>query len=176
MHVEIDDGHARQTMRGAGVQSSDRRVVEEAEPHGARGLGMMAGRANGGEGILDHACHHDIYGSDGRAGGSQCGFSAAGTHGGIGVKVDGVTFLWTDRQHHFDDRFRVNAHQLFPRGARRLLPHQTLEFRSVQCFEHGAQTGRGFGMIGAGIVLQASGMSNQSRCHVRWSRGPDGAG
>ena len=53
--VEIDDGDALDAMGRLGVAGGDRRVVEEAEAHRRRRLGVVAGRPGGDEGVVDAA-------------------------------------------------------------------------------------------------------------------------
>ena len=53
--VEIDDGDALGAMGGLGVAGGDRRVVEEAEAHRRRRLGVVAGRPRGDESVVDAA-------------------------------------------------------------------------------------------------------------------------
>ena len=55
MDVEIDHGDALIAVRLARVQRADRDVVEQAEAHGARRLGVVAGRPDGAEGVGDLA-------------------------------------------------------------------------------------------------------------------------
>src|SRR3546814_17561737 len=50
MHVEVHHGDAAQAVRLTCMQGTDRDVVEQAEPHGAVRLGMVAGRPHGAEG------------------------------------------------------------------------------------------------------------------------------
>ena len=52
MDVEIDDRDPLDTVLLLGVARRDRRVVEQAEAHRRRGLGVMAGRARGDEGVV----------------------------------------------------------------------------------------------------------------------------
>ena len=51
MHVEVDDRHAFRPVHRLRVPGRDRHVVEEAEAHRGRALGMVAGRAGAHEGI-----------------------------------------------------------------------------------------------------------------------------
>ena len=51
MHVEIDDRGALDAVALLRMARGDGGVVEQAEAHRPRGLGMMAGRAHGDEGV-----------------------------------------------------------------------------------------------------------------------------
>ena len=62
MNVKIDDGDPLGIILGAGVQPGDRDIVEDAEPHCDRPLGMMATWTHGTEGILCIARHHLVDG------------------------------------------------------------------------------------------------------------------
>ena len=53
MHVPVDDRDALGAMRLLRVPGGDRGIVEEAEPHGAGPLGVVAGRAHRREGVPD---------------------------------------------------------------------------------------------------------------------------
>ena len=52
MDVEIDDRHPLGIMADAGMECGDGGIVEQAETHGAAGFGMVAGRADGAEGVV----------------------------------------------------------------------------------------------------------------------------
>src|SRR3546814_7162775 len=66
MDVEIDHGDAFQAPAVAGMPGADGDVVEQAEAHGLGRLGMMAGRADGAEGVARLTLHHGV--DDGTAG------------------------------------------------------------------------------------------------------------
>ena len=85
MHVEIDDGDALGAVLLLRVAGGDGDVVEQAEAHRPRGLGVMAGRARGDEGVGGLLAHHLVDRMDGAAGRAQRRLEAAGRHGGVGV-------------------------------------------------------------------------------------------
>ena len=87
MDVEIDDRRALGAMLVLGVARRDRGIVEQAKAHRARGLGVMAGRADGDEGIGGLAGHHLIDRVNRAAGATQRGLETAGRHRGIGVDL-----------------------------------------------------------------------------------------
>ena len=58
--VEIDDRDALDAVGRLGVARGDRGVVEEAEAHRRRRLGVMAGRPRGDEGVVDAPAHHFV--------------------------------------------------------------------------------------------------------------------
>ena len=86
MHVEIDDRHALDAVAVLRVARRDRRVVEQAEAHRPRRLGVMAGRAHGDEGVRRLLVHHLVDRVHGAAGAAQGGLEAARRHRGVGVE------------------------------------------------------------------------------------------
>ena len=86
--VEIDDGDALDAVRRLRVPGGDRRVVEEAEAHRRRRLGVVAGRPCGDEGVVD-AAHDDLVDGECRsAGRAQSRFEGAGRHRRVGIELD----------------------------------------------------------------------------------------
>ena len=78
MHVEIDHGHALGAVLCAGVLGGDGHVVEQAEAHGARRLGMVPRGTHGAEGVVGGARHDLVDGVDRGAGGAQRRIPALG--------------------------------------------------------------------------------------------------
>ena len=77
MDVEIDDRDAVDAVLLLGVARGDGDVVEQAEAHRPRGLGVMAGRARRDEGVRGAAGHHLVDGVHGAAGRAQRRLEAA---------------------------------------------------------------------------------------------------
>ena len=71
VHVEIEDRHALEAVHVQRLAGADRDAVEQAEAHGALGLGVMAGRAQRAERVVGLAADHGIDRGDRRAGGAQ---------------------------------------------------------------------------------------------------------
>jgi len=65
MHVEIDDGGARNAVMILRVARGDRGIVEKAKAHRPRGLGVMAGRTRRDKGVGGFFPHHFVDGADG---------------------------------------------------------------------------------------------------------------
>ena len=86
MHVEIDDRGALDAVLSLRMARGDRRVVEQAEAHRPRGLGVVAGRAGGDEGVGGLAGHHLVDRVHGAAGRAQRRLEAARRHRGVGVE------------------------------------------------------------------------------------------
>ena len=91
--IPIGDEDAVDAPGFAGVAGGDSGVVVDAEAHAAGGGGVVAGRADGGEGVADMALEDGIDGGEGGAGGEAgdfWGFRAnVGVAGGEGSGVAG---------------------------------------------------------------------------------------
>ena len=77
VHVEIDDGDALGGAAGDGVVRGDRDVVEQAESHRGRLLGVVAGWANRAERVARPAGRDLVDGEAGRAAAAQRGVHGA---------------------------------------------------------------------------------------------------
>ena len=87
MDVEIDDGDAPGPVRRARMQRRDRGAVEQAEPHGAFRLGVMAGRARRDEGVLRLTGVQRIHRRAGAACSAQACFERMRAGEGVGVEL-----------------------------------------------------------------------------------------
>ena len=67
MNIKIDDCHAADAVFALGVTGGDRGVVEEAEAHRLRHLGVVAGRAHRDERILMLPGHDSVCRGHGTA-------------------------------------------------------------------------------------------------------------
>ena len=81
MDVEIHDRDALRAMDGDGVPRGHGGVVEEAEAHGRRAFGMVAGRPHGDEGVVHVAAHDFVH----RLAGAADGVNAASSVPGLMV-------------------------------------------------------------------------------------------
>ena len=77
MDVEINHRNPLQTMNRACAECSNCHVVEQAEPHGAARLGVMARRADGAERGQWATAKDGINRSDNGPGGTQRGITRA---------------------------------------------------------------------------------------------------
>ena len=127
----------------------------------------MAGRADGGERVVHRAAHDQVDAMHTSARRAQRRLGAAGTHGGIGVDVDGVAFLGPDRQDGFDDARGMHPDQLLHGRLGRLFPDKAGELRRVERPQHRAQPVGAFRVIRAGIMLQAGRMGDQRGGQIR---------
>ncbi len=85
--VPVDDRDALGAMGALGVAGGDDGVVEQAEAHGLVGLGVMARRPDGAEGIGRLAGEHRVDREAGRAGRVRGGLEAPRRNPGIGVDL-----------------------------------------------------------------------------------------
>ena len=148
MHVEIDDGRALEPVALLRVARRDRGVVEQAEAHRPRRLGVVAGRAHGDEGVRRLLVHHLVDREHGAADAAQRRLEAAGRHRSVGVdaapwpRLPGGGARGSPRHSPSDGRARRSracAH-------RRLLARQDLEPLVLQRLLDGAQAIRPLGM------------------------------
>ncbi len=84
--VPVEDGHPGRRA-AAGVRRGDGRVVDQAEPHRPRPLGVVPRRAAGAEGAVDLAVDHGVDGRQGGAGRQRGGVEADVVDGRVGVEV-----------------------------------------------------------------------------------------
>ena len=87
MDVEIDHRGALGAVLALGVAGGDRGVVEQAETHRPRGLGVMAGWPHGDEGVGGLARHHLIDRMHRAAGGTHRRLKTSRRHRGVGVDL-----------------------------------------------------------------------------------------
>ena len=87
VNVEIDDGDAFGAVLLARVETGDRRVGEQAEAHGAVGLGVVSRRAHLAEGVGSLAGDDGVDRSEAGADGAQAGLPGAGGDDGVAVDV-----------------------------------------------------------------------------------------
>ena len=154
MDVEIDHGHAGGAVLGAGVQRRDGHGVEQAEAHGTVGLGMMARRAHGAEGVAGFAGGNLVDGVDGGTGGPESGIPTLGREDRVGVEPFMVAF-GDRRLDHVDIAVRVNALDCGDVGQRGLLALQILEGGRRQRVVDGAQAIGPLGMANARVMQEA---------------------
>jgi len=157
MDVEVDHRDPLKPMDGAGVKRADGDVVEQAEAHRPRGLGVVAGRADGAKGVGGLARGHRIDRGADRACRAQRRFARARRERRVGIEVH-TPGCRNARQHHFDISGRVRALERLACGLRGLAPVEGGELRGVERIEHRAQPGRAFGMKRPGIVFETGRM------------------
>ena len=166
MHVEIDDRRAFDVVAVLRVARRDRRVVEQAEAHRPRHLGVMAGRTHGDEGVRRFLVHHLVDRPHGAAGAAQCRLEAARRHRGVGVEPHhAFAFRRRGVADRLDVIHRVAERDDLERRHRRLLARQHLEPLVLQRLLDGAQAIRPLGMAERGEVIEAGGMAEEEGGH-----------
>ena len=166
VNIEIDDGDALGAVLGAGVEPGDGGVGEQAEAHGAVGLGVMAGRAHLAEGVGGFAADDGVDRGETGADGAQRCLPGAGGHDGVAVDVARV--LERARRngaHFFQMRLRVREQDLLLDilAQRRLGALQAVEHLMRQHLVDGAHAVGALGVPGAGVVL-SEGRVRQKEC------------
>ena len=165
MDVEIDDGDAADTVNGAGMGGADRDAVEEAEPHGAGGFGMVAGRAHGAEGGLRLARHERIHRRRRSARGPQRGLLRSGRGDGVCIEAH-MAALRHVVEHKVHIVPGMDALQGLPPGLRRRAALKAGEIRPVKRGGDRAGPGRALGMAGAGVMAGGGIVDEEQRGHV----------
>ena len=160
MHVEIDHRYAVGAVLGARMQRGDGDLVEQAEAHGARRLGVVAGRAHGAEGVVGFAFHDLVDGMDGGAARTQSRLPASRRDDGVGIEPCVVTCR-NGGANHLDIGFWMQKLDGRELGERSLLALERLEGRRGERVVDGAQTVRPLGMAVTRIVQQAGRMGEQ---------------
>ena len=151
-------------MRGAGMQRRDRHGVEQAEAHGAGGLGVVARRAHGAEGVLGGAGHDLVDGMDRGAGRAQGCLEAAGRDDGVGIEPVMVA-LGDRRAHRLDIGLGMEPLDHGEIGARGLLTREIMKALVFERVLDGAQAVGPLGMAEARIMLEAGRMGQKQGCH-----------
>ncbi len=155
VNVEIDDGDAFGTVLLARIKPGDGGVGEQAEAHGAIGLGMMAGRSHLAEGVGSLTVDDRVDCGEAGADRTQGRLPRAG--GDDGVAVDVARMLERalgDGAHFGEVRLGMRQQDLLLDivAQRRLVAHEILEDVVRQHLVDGAHAVRPLGMAGAGVV------------------------
>ena len=143
----------------------DRRVVEQAEAHRRRGLGVMARRSRRNECIRDLLSHHLIDRLACPARRTQHGLERARRHRGVGIEPHHA-FLRRGLAHLLDVVHRMRERDHLQARHRRLLARERLEFLMLKRALDRAQTVRPLGMPHRHQVIEASGVAEQERGHA----------
>ncbi len=156
MDVEIDDRRALGAVLALRMARRDRRIVEQAEAHRPRGLGVMAGRADRDEGVGGLAGHHLVDRMHRAAGAAQRRLEAAGRHRGVGIDLH-QALLRRGLLHGGDVVHRMAERDGVEARGRRFDADQRLEGVRGQRALDGAQPIRPFRMPGRREVIEAGG-------------------
>ena len=172
VNIEIDHRDAPQAMVPARVRSTYGDVVEQAESHGPVWLGVVAGRADGGEGILRGTAEDRVDRRRDRARGAHRRIAGCGAETGIGVEIGGSRLR--HRLQNTIHVFRaVHQKQSVARRQRGLDPGDGTgrdgprRLPPLQAIEHRLEPGRRLGMPRSGVVIDATRVGKNDRGHVR---------
>ena len=166
MHVEIDDRRAHNAVMFLRVPRRNGGIVEQAEDHRPRGLGVMAWRPRGDEGVGGFFGQHFVDGVNGAAGGAQGRFEAAGRDRSVGVELDQALRRRRIAQLR-DVIHRVTQRDGLERRPRRLHARERLEFLRLERARDGAKPVGPLGMTVRGEVFETGGVADEKRGHKR---------
>ena len=91
MHIEISDRDARHAMHFLRMARGNRGIGKKAEPHGPRGLSVMARWARGAKSVSDRPGANRIHRGHRRASAPQGSLNTAMGHDGIGIQSHAIT-------------------------------------------------------------------------------------
>ena len=145
VHVEVDDRHALRVIAVAGVMCGNRRLVEEAEAHGAARFRMVARRPQRAEGIVGLSPEHRIDGSGCRPHATQCRLQRSRRHHGIGIEIL-EAFGGRNRAQPLQVLIGMRAQDVLVTAQRRLAPFEVAEMRARQNLVHRLDAVHAFGV------------------------------
>ena len=167
VHVEVHDGYALDA-HGPRVRGRHRHVVQEAEPHGPVGPGVVAGRARQGgtrpDRALDHGLHHREHTA------CRAASRANAVHAVVRVGIQ-VALAPAQALQMGDERLVVHPRQLL--GTR--LPNLHGHPRRRRAPDGGARGPKAlgpFGVVRAGTMLVEGRIVDQERPRALQRRRP----
>jgi len=168
--VEIHDRDALGTVADTGVVGCDGGVREQAEAHGAVGLGVVPRRAHLAERVGEAARHHLVDRIEPGADGAQGGVHAAGRHHRIAVEVHAAVALLGDLARPLDAvqvilGMHAQDRVLHVVAQRRLGASQCVVALMRQHLVDGAHALRPFRMAEARVVVEEIGVCDQQCGH-----------
>ena len=152
-------------MPRLGVARRDGDVIDQAEAARNGRRGVMAGRADRGEGRLRLARHHRVDRQDGGTRSMLHGRRAAFAHHRVAVDMDALAGRRPHAQDRLDIVLRMDARHRLDRGRRRGGAHEAGERRILQRGQHRLQALGPLGMMWPGIVVEERGMADQQSRH-----------
>ena len=167
MHVEIHHGDALEPVPLLRMAGRDRHIVEQAEAHGSRGLGMVAGRAYAHEGIGGALGDHLVDRERGAARPAQRRLEAARRHGGVGIEPH-QPLLGRGRLELGDVIERVAEPDGLEGGEGRLHAGEVLELLLLERLLDGTQPIGPLRMAGRRQVIEAGRMGDVQGGHDRY--------
>jgi len=158
--VPIKHGDALDPCR-AGVACRHRRVVHEAEAHGARRLGVMSGRAAEAEGRFEIACEHRVHRRGRRARRDDGGVIAPFAHDR--VEVDRAAPRLAQLPDRGQERGRMHPLEVGLRRGAGLLDRR---LRRPDRLHHGVDPGRPLGMRSRIVLAEEVGHVTRKRLRL----------
>ena len=165
VHVEIHDRDALGVVRLLRMARRDGGIVEQAETHRRRGLGVMAGRAGRDECVRGFASHHLVDRERGAAGSPHHRLERARRHCGVAVDPHHALFR-RGIADVLDVIHRVCERDHLDRRHRRLVAHQSLKLLVLQRALDRAQPVRPLGMTLRREVVETGRMAQQQCGHA----------
>ena len=159
MHVEIDDGDAREPVMPERVMRGGSDIAQKAESHRRLAFGMVPRRARRAKGVGRLAREHEIHRPDRRARAAPRGPEAARREPRVGVDLARAQFGRVAAQ-IVEIGFRMHPQQVRLSGERRLDAHQV---HTLKRTEHGVEPRHLLGVAGGRGMVETVGMG-QERC------------
>ena len=128
-------------------------------------FGVVAGRADGGEGVLRLARHHRVDAAHGGADGVHLRLPRPRRGDGVGIDA-GQPLLGDRGADVLDEALRMRERDHLRVGRGRLLPHERVEGLVLERRGDRAQPVRAFGMADRREVLQEDRMVQEKGRHV----------
>ncbi len=175
MHVPIDDQQPLEAVACAQVARADGDVVEQAKAHGPIRLGVVAGRPNEREAVVDVARHDRVEDREVAAGGEARGLVRPRRRRGVGV--EGEEPLPRRRHDPLDVLAAVIQRQLA--GGRRPRPERDQPVAPTvgERLGYDPDALRALGMPWTGVVRLITRVENERGAHAAPRHtGPDRAG
>ena len=166
--VPIDDCDALGAVRRLRVAGRDGGVVEEAEAHRLRALGMVAGRPHGAEGVGGLPGHHPVDRRHGGADAAQHRLVGARRHHGVGVDLH-EALARSGVRDGAHVRLGMGEQQAGGVRLRRLHPPQRRKTLLRDRLLDRADAVGPFRMAGGRLVLENGGVMQVQGCHASTS-------
>ncbi len=164
MHIEIDHGHSLGAVLGARMERSDGDIIEKAEAHGARRLGMVPGGTHRAE-CVGHISRHDLIDGVERStcGAERCIPAPRRDHS---IRVEPVVIVLRNLGFdHLNIGLRMQTLDVGETGERCFFPLQHLERWRVERIVNRAQAISTLGVTVAGIVFEAGWVGEKQGRH-----------
>ena len=153
MDVEIDDRNPFEAVGIAGVGSTHRDGIEEAEAHRTGFLGVVARWPDGAEGVAGAAVNDRVHGIDESAGSAQGSFAGTVRDHRVGIDMK-EAIRWDGAEHRLDIALGVHQGEPVPSHRWRHDAVERREFPLIEGLQDPCQSGCPFGMMRSGIMIE----------------------